>query len=416
MRTVYGRSQNKIRILRLNSNLRFTILPTMNLLILLELLLFVSHCVYAQSVEHEHGSSRVRSAMSGKFKLDDTNAATGEALSQCESNLETAIQNVTLLQEEIERMVGEFNAELDSLEHNLKRKIKQVQSAKARAGEIIKKQIELDGELRYMHQQAVSTYVNFTLMQEDVVHSVQKAFFGSWRFMENRWRRMNPRIRRAKQAYHAELRRLRPRILSLERKITNLSNKVEKLWTKSTILRPFAQAVSTKLYQQFEPSIKVAKEVAFLTTVSTIEEVSSAGISFLDALAEKQKKKARRDQERQIERRRRATSNRHQRPIDDIRRDKDRRKLRNKADDDDIDFTPSFLQRKAKGALEHALRHPKRLADRVSALFPLVLSLLATRTFLLGSVLLFLGIPTSLIWLICLVNFLRLIKRFSPLR
>ena len=275
--------------------------------------------------------------------------------------------------------------------------------------------MEAEGELRYMHRQAVSTYVNFTLMQEDVVNGVGKRVTGISRNVENRYRRMKPRIRWAKLAYHAKLRRLRPHITSLKRKITDLSNKVGYLWTQSNLFRPIVQrtmqTVSTKVYARVEPSLKVAQEAAYLSTVSAIEEVSSAGITFLDALAEKQKEKVRRDQERQLEHRRRLIADRRQRPMDNKRN-----KKRNKGDEDDIDFTPSFLQRKVKGALEHSLRHSKRIANCCSEMFPLALSLFATGGFLFGSVLLFFGIPTSLIWLLCLLNFVRLIRRFSPLR
>eukprot|EP00984_Skeletonema_dohrnii_P004746 scaffold1669_cov99-Skeletonema_dohrnii-CCMP3373.AAC.17 len=336
-------------------------------LLLLVLLVFVSHCVYAQLVENED-SKRARFAMSGKFKLlnESTGLQTGEgnedneALHHCQSSLETAIQNATLTHEKLERMVEEFNTELDNLERNLTKKTKQAQSSEDRARETRRKLTEAESELRYMHTQAMSTYVNVTLMQEDVANSVRKRITGTLRYVENHYRRrLSPRIRRAKQSYHAELRRQQPNIKSLKRKITSLIKKAENRWTKSA-LRPLVQrttkAVSKKLYARMEPSLKVAQEAAYLSAVSAIEEISRAGINYLDELAEKQKERERRDQERQLGRRRRATKDRRDKPVG--------RKDRKKGDEDDFDFIPSVLQRKVKGALEHALRHSKWIANR----------------------------------------------------
>lgn len=353
--------------------------------------------------------------MSGKFKLfDDTSAkpisfgANETALNQCQSSLEGFIK-------EMERMEEEFNAELDTLEDKLKKTEKRLQAAEDRAKEARKKLIEAERELKFMHAQAVSTYVNATLMKEDVVKSVGKRVSKSLRYWENHYhRRLVPSMRRAKGMYHTELRRQQPNIASLKRKIFSLIKKVESRWRKSTLLRPFVdctmKAASEKVYSRVEPSLKVAQEAVYLSAVSTIEEVSRAGITYLDALEEKQKGNARRDQERQFERRRRVIKDRRDRP-------KGRKARRTEDSDNDFDFNAPLLQRRVKDTLEYALRDSKRIAKRCSALLPLALSLLITRRFLIGSLLLFLGVPTSFIWFICLVNFLvRLVKRFSPLR
>ncbi len=377
------------------------------------ILLFACHCACAQPGGHEQDFNGTRFAMSEKFKFDDTSAKSSSfdvnvtALHLCQSSLESSIQKM-------ERMEDEFNAELDELEDKLKKKEKQAQSAADRAREARKKLTEAESELKYMHTQAVSTYVNTTLMKEDAVKSIRKRVSRSWRNWENHYhRRLVPRLRQFRQFYHTELRRQQPNIASLKRKIFILIKKVESTrWIKSTLLHPFVhrtlEAASEKVYARVEPSLKVAKEAVYLSAVSTIEEFSRAGITYLDAMEEKQKGNARRDQERLFERRRRVIKDRHDRPKG--------RKARNAADSDDFDFTASLLQRKVKVTLEHALRDSKRIAERCSALLPLALSLLLTRTFLLGSLLLFLGVPTSLIWFICVVNLVRLVKRFSLLR
>lgn len=399
-------------------------------LLLLMVLLCVCHGVCAQSVSEQF-------TMSGKFKLDDSNAeakssswgkskshlvtiqnatilkeseeneVVGTALHRCQSSLETSIQKM-------ERMVEEFNVELDTLEHNLKKKEKQAQSAEDRAREARRKLTEAESELGYMHTQAVSTYVNSTLMKEDVVNSIKKRISGTVSYVGNCYRRrFSHRIRRAKQLYSAELRRQQPNIASLKRNITRLTKTVESRWAKSTLLRPFVQrtmkAASKKIYAKMEPSLKVAKEAAYLSLVSAVEEVSRAGITYLDALTEKQKVKASLDQERLLGRRRRTIKDRHDRPKG--------RNVRKKRDDEDFHFTASLLQRKVKGTLEYGLQNSKLIANRCTELLPLAVSLLVTRKLVLGSVLLLLGVPTTFIWLICLVKFLvRLLKRFSSLR
>jgi hypothetical protein len=331
----------------------------------------------------------------------------------CQRDLDAAIQNATLLQAKMDRIVDEFNAELDSLENELKKKAKQVESAEERYREARKKLIEAEGELKFMHKQALSSYVNFTLLHEDVVNGIENRVFMTGKYVQNL---LKPRVRWAasmtRRAYRAEQRHLQPKRALLKRKVDILSNKFDDLWSQSTFFRPFVErtmlAVSTKVYSRIEPSIKVAQEAVYFSVVSVIEEVSRAAINYLDALAEKRKKKVHRNQELQLERRRRETTSRHKRHLDNIRRDMEKRK-KNK-EENDMEFTPSFFLGKAKEALEYSLTHSKQLANRASALLPLALSLLVARKFLIGSALLLLGIPSSLIWFICLVSFFRLFR------
>ena len=399
-------------------------------------LVIVSHGVCEQFVGHEKPLRIGFTSMSGKlFKFNDSNAKkkkklsfsnlgtiqnvtilktseknvmVGAALHRCQSSLDTSIQKMEL-------MVEEFNVELDALEYNLKKKEKQAKAAEDRARDARKKLSEVERELEFMHTQAVSTYVNSTLMKENVVKSIEKRISGAIRYVENYYRRrLIHRIRRAKQLLNAKLRRHQPNILSLKRNIIRLAKTVESRWAKSTLLRPFVQltmkAASKKIYAEMEPSLKVAKEATYLSLVSLVEEVSRAGITYLDALAEKQKVKASLDQERLLGRRQRAIKDRHD-------RSKGKGKnTRKKRDDEDFHFTASLLQRKVKGILEYSLRNSKRIANGCSELLPLAVSLIVTRTLVLGSILLLLGVPTSFIWFICLVNLVRLVKRFSSLR
>ena len=401
-----------------------TTMAVLSLLLLLTCLLLACHGICAESVGHKEDFKRFTS-MSGKFKLfDDSNAkksrslgkssrnitisakneADGAALLRCQSALETSIKKM-------ERMVEEFNAELDTLEHNLKKKEKQAKAAEERARAVHRKLAEAESELGYMHTQAVSAYFNSTLVKEDIVKSVQKRMSETMKYVENCYRRrLSHRMRRVKQMYNAELRRQQPNIAALKRKITTLSKKAENRWEQSAVVRPFVQRSFEKIFAHVEPSLKVVQEAAYLSTVSAIEEVSRAGISFLDALAETQKIKASLDQERQLGRRRRAIKDRHGKP-------KKNKIDPKKREEEEVHFTASLLHRKVQATLEYGLSNSKRIANRCSELLPLAVSLFATRQVLLGSVLLLLGVPTSFLWLICLVKLVRnLMKRFFSLR
>ena len=393
-----------------------TAMAVLSLLLLLACLLLACHGICAESVGHVEDFNSFTS-MSGKFKLfDDSNAklgkssrnitipakneADGAALLRCQSALETSMKKM-------ERMVEEFNAELDTLEHNLKKTEKQAKAAEDRAREARRKLAEADSELGYMHTQAVSTYFNSTLVKEDSVKSVQKRISGTMKYVENCYRRrLSHRMRRIKQLYNAELRRQQPNIAALKRKIATLAKKAENRWEQSSVVRPFVQRSFEKIFAHVEPSLKVVQEAVYLSTVSAIEEVSRAGISFLDALAETQKIKASLDQERQLGRRRRATKDRHGKP-------KKNKIAPKKRDEEDVHFTTSLLHRKVQATLEYGLSNSKRIANRCSQLLPLAVSLFVTGQFLLGSVLLLLGVPASFLWLICLVKLVcNLIKRF----
>ena len=175
------------------------------------------------------------------------------------------------------------------------------------------------------------------------------------------------------------------------------------------VLQPLIQRFVTK--QQ----LKTLQEALYLSTVSAIEEISRAGIKYLDVLAKKQKERERRNQERHLEKRRRAkkADRRGRRHIDKIRHDMERKMKASRVHDDDMDFTPSFLHRKAKDTLEFTLKNSAVLANRASALLPLALSLLIVRKFWVGMLLLCMGVPTSLMWIIiCFVSWLRLLKGF----
>lgn len=402
-------------------------MAVLSLLLLLACLLLACHGICAESVGHKEDFFSFTS-MSGKFKFDDSNNSNAKSWGKSSHGKSSYnIQNATILntsaknevdgaalhrcQAAMERMVEEFNSELDTLEHNLKKTEKQAKKAEDRAREARRKLAEAESELGYMHMQAVSSYINSTLVKEDIVNSIQKRMSKTMKYVENCYRRrLSHRMRRIKQLYNAELRRQKPKIASLKRKITTLAEKAENRWEQSAVVRPFVKRSFEKVYTKLEPSLKVAQEAAYLSTVSAIEEVSRAGISFLDALAEKQKEKASLEQERLLGRRRRAIKDRHGKP-------KKNKIDRRNREEEEVRFTASPLHRKVQATLEYSLSNSKRIANRCSQLLPLAFSLLATRQFLLGSVLLLLGVHTSFLWLICLVNLVRnLMKRFFSLR
>jgi uncharacterized protein YukE len=390
--------------------------------LLLFVILVIFHYADAKSkLVNYGGPTKERFSMAGKnqYSLDfNTNAGieiqnatlSVATIDLCQLDLEAATKKNAILEEKMQRMTDEFNIELDSLEATVKKSEKQKQTADEALSSMRKKLAETQAELDY----ALSSYVNFTLIQEDGVQYIT----GLAKRVQNRfvtkqqWRRT---VSRARKAYRSEQQRLQPKMASLRRKVDMLSNEVEKMWEGANmiVLQPLVQRIATK--QQLE----TLKEALYLSTVSAFEEISRAGIKYLDVLAKKQKERERRNQERRLEKRRRATKadRRGRRHIDKIRHDMERKMRASRVDDDDMDFTPSFLHRKVKDTLEYTLKNSAQLTNRASALLPLALSLLIVRKFWVGMLLLAMGTPASLIWIIiCFVSWLRLIKGFSSLK
>ncbi len=365
------------------------------------------------------GPTKERFSMAGKnqYSLDfNTNAGTGNAtlplatMDLCQLDLEAATKKNAILEEKMLRMTDEFNIELDSLEATVKKNEKQKQTADEALSSMRKKLAETQAELEY----ALSSYVNLTLIQEDGVQYIT----GLAKRVQNRfvtkqqWRRT---VSRARKAYRSEQQRLQPKMAFLKRKVDMLSNEVEKILEGANmiVLQPLVQRIIGT------EKLTTLQEALYLSTVSAIEEISRAGIKYLDVLAKKQKERERRNQERHLEKRRRAkkADRRGRRHIDKIRHDMERKMKASRVDDDDMDFTPSFLHRKAKDTLEYTLKNSALLANRASALLPLSLSLLIVRKFWVGMLLLCMGVPASLIWIIiCFVSWLRLLKGFSALK
>lgn len=307
-------------------------------------------------------------------------------------------------------MTNEFNTELDLLEASVKKNEKQKQTTEEALSSMRKKLAETQAELDY----ALSSYVNFTLIQEDGIQYIT----GLAKRVQNRfvtkqqWRRT---VSRARKAYRSEQQRLQPKMAFLKRKVATLSNEVDKIWEGANIivLQPLVQRIIGT------EKLTTLQEALYLSTVSAIEEVSRAGIKYLDMLARKQKERERRNQDRRVEKRRRATKvdRKGRRHIDKIRHDMERKMRASRVDDDDMDFTPSSLHRKSKDVLEYTLNNSALLANRASALLPLSLSLLIVRKFWVGMLLLGMGVPALLIWIIiiCFVSCLHLVKGFSSL-
>lgn len=384
--------------------------------LLLFVILVIFHCANSHKFVDYGGTTKERLSMADKNHSLDFNAGNGNAtlplatIDLCQLDLDAATKKNAILEEKIQRMTNEFNTELDLLEASVKKNEKQKQTTEEALSSMRKKLAETQAELDY----ALSSYVNFTLIQEDGIQYIT----GLAKRVQNRfvtkqqWRRT---VSRARKAYRSEQQRLQPKMAFLKRKVATLSNEVDKIWEGANIivLQPLVQRIIGT------EKLTTLQEALYLSTVSAIEEVSRAGIKYLDMLARKQKERERRNQDRRVEKRRRATKvdRKGRRHIDKIRHDMERKMRASRVDDDDMDFTPSSLHRKSKDVLEYTLNNSALLANRASALLPLSLSLLIVRKFWVGMLLLGMGVPASLIWIIiiCFVSCLHLVKGFSSL-
>ncbi len=382
----------------------------MTALLLFVILVVFHYAANAKLVEYG-GTTKERFSMADKNHALDFNAGIEiqnatlplATIDLCQLDLDAATKKNAILEEKMQRMTDEFNIELDSLEAAVKKNEKQKQTAEETLSSMRKKLAETQAELDY----ALSTEDGVQYIT-GLAKRVQNRFV-----TKQQWLRT---VSRARKAYRSEQQRLQPKMAYLKRKVAMLSNEVEKMWEGANmiVLQPLVQRIIGT------EKLTTLQEALYLSTVSAIEEISRAGIKYLDVLAKKQKERERRNQERRLEKRRRAkkADRRGRRHIDKIRHDMERKMKASRVDDDDMDFTPSFLHRKAKEKLEYTLKNSTQLTNRASALLPLALSLLIMRKFWVGMLLLGMGVPASLIWIIIFIFFvsLRLLKGFSSLK
>ena len=109
-----------------------------------------------------------------------SNELISHANSECQEMLRNAIadknKTIALMERAYLRNLNETYTTLDHLEEKDKRQSRQLKLAEDQANEARKKLLQVEAELRMMHQMAVRQYVNFTLIKEDVWNSIVNSY------------------------------------------------------------------------------------------------------------------------------------------------------------------------------------------------------------------------------------------------
>ncbi len=343
-------------------------------------------------------------------RLIDVNSALVDAISERNDSF----QYTTSLQEKIHRMESEClrilngtEAEIENLRRDLESRKRQAKSAEDRYQDTRKKMLDLEGELRQMHQKATSKYVNFTLIKSDALYHVGRIASITVRHAEKRWGRhyyseISPRFERCKRAMENAI---KVADMYVSKSVSRLYKTIVSMPLVETLLIKTSQ-IADRVYSQHRDGINEAVEAIRLSAVSAIEEFSKAAISLIDESAKEEEEKIKRRMRRKKD------------PIQHHAQMMGRRRYGSKFDIDEGDqfsvhddhFQPSAFHLKSKSFFNNVLRNSKNLAENAFVLTPLILALLVTRNMIFGAILFLLGTPVSLIRLIC---FLKVLLRLS---
>ena len=329
-----------------------------------------------------------------------------------------SFQNFKSLQEKMERMEQEHlkimnntETEMMILRQDLERRKRQVKSTEDRYHDTRKKLAEVDRELRKMHKRAISQYVNFTNMANDAWSQIEKTTAKANNIVESRWgrqyRRLRPRIQRANRHVKNMYRNAES---TLRQKLTSLQRKMMSNWHRSTIFRPYSEntwkqvsSLAGNIYLQHEPAINEAKEACHLSAISIIEEISKSVISFLDASV-----KEREERMKKLKEQRNDPISRHK---DRMKRHKDGFGTDEKRDKDDEfvveNIKPTILHLKTREFCTWVLDNSVELVKRGTAMMPLALTLIVSKSVVVGLVLLYFGVPYEFVWFVGICRCIR---------
>lgn len=347
----------------------------------------------------------------------------------CKAELASAVaeqneanHSVSSIQERMDRMeeehqsiVNETVTEIETLLKDKANLKKQLKSTEDRFQESRTKLKDLEFQLRDLQQSTATQWVNFTLIQQDIIGSIDNAVTSSVRVAEGRWdrfyRHLRPKMngikRKVNQLYQNARMSVIPKTKSLHRSIS-------KHWTTSKHFRPFAEAAMKRLstvvsdaYLPFKPFVVDAKESLYLSAVSIVEESSKGLLFYLEISRDAREKREKRRLNIERGKAKRNTNAR--------RKDKDRHRSRKRfeidrpsriprhdtsRDDDDYHFEPSDVHSKMKEIAEFSISNSEQLVNDGTAMLPLAFVLFIGNCYAIGTILLLMNVPRELIWLI----------------
>ena len=329
------------------------------------------------------------------------------SLSNCQADLAIAIANSTATEEklwkmekEYVRVLNETYTELDKLEELVQSKTRQVVTWEERYKNTQKKLLEANAELSFMHSAATSSWVNHTQIGIDAINSVKWTFKKGlrWSGVDRRWNRyyrsnLRPLMQDAKRSWNRIYRKTNA---SLKPTITKMHDK----WNHSTIRRRTNDSLSMVVgkardaYRPLEPTVEETKIACRLSVVSAIEESSKTILYYLE-------KEERMKQERGDK-----SPTALQRQLEYKRRNRRGEKMKQHQFKREVNVEPSAVNLKARKVFKYTLANSEKLYEDGVALLPLVVGLSIARCGMIGSIFLFLGVPTSFI---CALAFVKLI-------
>jgi hypothetical protein len=324
-------------------------------------------------------------------------------------------KTIALMERAYLRNLNETYTTLDRLEEKDKRQSRQLKLAEDQANEARKKLLQVEAELRMMHQMAVRQYVNFTLIKEDVWNSIVNSYDNMASNIYHRWGR------RARTTMH-DVKRRRTQIYRennshLQRRTAPLKRKLLIRWSRSTFILPLLETLWKKLmdvasnaYRPFQPRVDNVRVVVEdlrvacrLSVISVIEETSKGMLHYLEKderlkqeRAQKKEPPSAQQRIEELKRRNRAGNRNHQEFVP--------RKVQ-------VDNGPSLFNLKAREFFKYVLTNKDAMYDDGVAMVPLAVALsMLFRSNIAGGIgclSLSLGFPSQLIWMIIIVALIR---------
>ena len=323
---------------------------------------------------------------------------------------QTRNETTRRLEAEFEEEYSKTLAKVQRLRAELKKKDGAYKSLEERHHASRRELSETKADLRIMHERALSTWVNLTLVGEDAwgyatrkSGKIARPWMRRWeRFHRSAIRPLATDARRKTAAARRDFDRFtRPRI-------ARLRNRIERWYGQSSLRRPVelaskrGRALFRRVYES--TAVEEARIAVRLSVVSAIEEASKTGISFIEGTLEARREKLRRQRER-----------------DQIRRDPHRSAIQRPGkhatrprvggdEEIDIDVRPTRLQLKFKSRFEYAIMHSGQVYDALVSLLPLFLVLFCTKCERIGILMLLFGFPRKVVWAYALFRHCRMKK------
>lgn len=349
---------------------------------------------------------------------DDVLPLTNETLSSScqidlmillEEKLNNATQHIMEMEKEYVKVLNNTYSELDKLEEELETSKRQQKAWEDRYKQVQTRLRSANEEIEDMHMEATSQWINFTLIFDDTVSSTTKTISKIARRtgLEYRWRlfhrsTIRPMILDNKRRWN---RMRRETTAYIKPKIKSLKNKMHDTWTHSQVLTHVTSSLdrvvesASDLYStsRLKPMVDELMIASHLSAVSAIEESSKVMIDYLEREEEQMKYRKRREKEENdvsAAAMQRLALNRRNRLHDKQHTVKKR----------EIKVEPSAMNLKGRSFFNFTLSNANKVYDDGIELLPLVVVISVTRFFIVGSLLLFCGLPHPLILCLAIVN------------